>query len=88
MEQRELKIREEATALWAFLVQLLFDTLKNLSLLAALSAIFFCANWLKQLGMSEDDMRHVQDLHFWLTYAALLWIGLVFLVKLVRGGLK
>jgi hypothetical protein len=71
-----------------FLIHLVFDTLKNLAILAALSTIFLAAELLRVIGMDPVEVKRIEDLHFWLTYAALLWIGFVFLVKLVRGSIK
>lgn len=73
----------EAKGFWDCLVHLTFDTLKNLLLLAALSVVFFAAEWLKNKGMNAVHVEMVELMHFWLTYSALAWIGVVFLVKLV-----
>lgn len=71
-----------------FIVHLLFDTAKNLALLMALSIIFFCVKWLETLGMTRAHTHHIQELHFWLSYASLLWIGVIFLLNLVKGSFK
>jgi hypothetical protein len=81
-------VESEASKFWKFLVRLTFETLKNLALLGALSVIFFAAEWLKRLGMEEAYIHYIELLHFWLTFGALIWIGVVFLVKLIRGALS
>jgi hypothetical protein len=47
------ELREEAGEFWTFLVHLVFDTLKNLALLAALSAIFFSPDGSKTLACTK-----------------------------------
>ena len=81
-------LRSEAQDFWGFLIRLVFDTMKNLALLAALSAVFLCAEWLKTKGMEPDHIRSIELLHFWIFYGALVWIGLVFLVKLLRRSFR
>jgi hypothetical protein len=76
-------LKHEAESFWDFVVRLFFDTLKNVLLLAALSIIFFAAEWLKNRGMNAEHVERIELLHFWLGYGALAWIGIVFLVKLV-----
>jgi hypothetical protein len=76
--------KHEAEGFWDFFVHLIFDTLKNLLLLGALSAIFFAAEWLKRNGMNAEHLELIELLHFWFTYGALVWIGLVFIAKLVK----
>jgi len=78
----------EAKSFWHFVVHLTFDTLKNLLLLGALSVIFFAAEWLKSKGMNPEHVERIELLHFWLTYSALVWIGLAFLVKLVKRAFE
>lgn len=78
----------EGEHFWAFTVHVAVDTAKNLVLLLALSIIFFAARWLKQLGMDSAHLHLIEQLHFWVTFAALAWIGIVFLIKLVRRSLK
>jgi len=36
----------------------------------------------------EAYIHYIELLHFWLTFGALIWIGVVFLVKLIRGALS
>src|SRR5258708_2712948 len=72
----------------SFIIHLTFDTAKNLALLAALSIIFFSARWLQKIGMDDAHVRHIQALHFWMTYPVLVWIGFVFVVKLMTRALK
>jgi hypothetical protein len=81
-------IKSEAKDFSDFLIPLVFDTLKNLALLGALSAIFFAAEWLKTKGMEPEHVRQIELLHFWVSYGALIWIGLVFLVKLVARSFR
>ena len=81
-------IKSEAESFWGFLVRITFDTLKNLLLLGALSVIFFASEWLKNRGMNAGHVERIELLHFWLTYGALVWIGVVFLVKLVKRAFE
>lgn len=81
-------IKSEAENFWDFFVRITFDTLKNLLLLGALSVIFFAAEWLKNKGMNAGHVEKIELLHFWLTYSALVWIGVVFLVKLVKRAFE
>ena len=78
----------EGEHFWDFAVHVAVDTAKNLVLLLALSIIFFAARWLKQLGMDSAHLHLIEQLHFWVTFAALAWIGILFLIKLVRRSLK
>jgi hypothetical protein len=80
--------RREGADLGIFLIRLSFDTARNLAILGALSTIFFAAKWLKEHGLDEESARRIQQLHFWLTYGALLWIGIAFLAKLLNRGLR
>jgi hypothetical protein len=71
-----------------FIVHLTLDTAKNLALLAALSVIFLAAGWLGRLGMDEKEIGYIQKFHFWITFAVLAWIGIVFFVTLIRRSLR
>ena len=81
-------LKKEARSFSDFLIHLSFDTLRNLALLAALSVIFFAAEWLKNKGMDVVHVKRIELLHFWLTLGALSWIGVVFLVKLVLRAIE
>jgi hypothetical protein len=84
----EVRFGAEAREFGGFIIHLLFDTLKNIALLGALSAIFFTAELLKKMGMRAEYLERLELLHFWSTYGALAWIALVFFAKLVKRGVK
>jgi hypothetical protein len=81
-------LEREALSFWEFFVVLIFDTLKNLLLLGALSLLFFAAKVLRHFGMSDTHVGYIEELHFWLTLGSLGWIAAVFLSRLITRSLK
>ncbi len=81
-------LKKEGEEFLEFVVHLSMDTAKNVLVLIALWPIFFAATWLKAHGMAENDVRQVEQLHLWLTYSVVAWIGIVFFAKLVVRTFK
>lgn len=81
-------LRREAKEFWEFLAILAFDTLRNLALLGSLTVLFISVKQLKTIGMRTQYLDAIEQLHFFLTYGVLAWIGIVFFARMIGRALR